>query len=273
MTRFHTASVGLIFWWIFLFIFFTVLQLKFNKSSFFVNGVQVCSVSDMIEFAIPLVVVPVFFIIWFRCEIGPVTFSTIFPMLVGALSFTHGHGVHLAANSLSNTCHKNDGLSSLAEGSIQMDHFAQALDWFDEFISHWLWIGGIMLFCLSILYSQAKALHRHGRVVKYFQLRWYESIACAVFGVVYGVIFWAHNIEGGTVILGLPMSLAVTWWLWARRHSLLTVSPIAVTYFVSHGVTAALLVFWFVLWGGFPEFSHLPQGSNWIASFFATAGR
>jgi hypothetical protein len=45
----------------------------------------------------------------------------VFLMLIGSVLFTHGHGVHLAANSLSNTCHAEAGIKSLCAGSPQLE--------------------------------------------------------------------------------------------------------------------------------------------------------
>ena len=273
MSRFHTAGIGLLSLWIGLFVVFTALQLRFNKTAFTVDGVVVCSVSDVIEFLIPVIIVPAYWLVWFRCETSKVDFRRLFPMLIGSLIFTHGHGVHLAANSLSNTCFARNGISSVAEGSTELAHFAQALDWFDELVSHWLWISGIVIFAISILYSQISALQLHGKVVRYEETSIFTKILCALYGTVYGVIFWAHNIEGGTVFLGLPLSVFIVAWLGKRRDSLLAVSPIAVLFLVSHVVTTLLLVGWFFMWGGFPEFSHLPKDqNNWIASWYKTSG-
>jgi hypothetical protein len=182
--------------------------------------------------------------------------------------------VHLAANSLSNSLHcKENGLKLISADTIQLRHFIIALDYFDEFLSHILWIGGVVVFCAAILYGQVKGLHRFGKVVEYNKIGVLGTLICVVFGMGYGVVFWAHNIEGNTVLIGLPFSIFVIGWIWHHRK-LLQISPISVMWFTSHICTLLLFVFWYVQWGGFPEFSQLPEGTdNFIRSFYASTNQ
>jgi hypothetical protein len=228
-----------------------------------------CSVSDLIEFLVPLVVVPLYWAVWFASPLRHLRLKDALLMIVGSVLFTHGHGVHLAANSLSNTCHAEGGLKRLCEGSTELKHYVAALDLFDELVSHVLWIGGIMLFCVALLAAQSAILRRHGTLVRYESIGYASGVVYCVYGAIYGVLFACHNIEGGTVAMGLPFALAIVAFL--GRHRMLKVSPVALIFFVSHLVTIALLVSWYIMWGGFPEFSQLPkERNNWIGSFYAT---
>ncbi len=128
-----------------------------------------------------------------------------------------------------------------------------------------------MLFCVALLTIQFANLKRHGSVVKFESLSFFSVIICIIFGAIYGTLFACHNIEGGTVAMGLPFSVAIFAQLF-RQKKLLAIAPIAVVFFVGHLVTLALLISWYLIWGGFPEFSQLPESNgNWIASFYATA--
>ncbi len=72
---FPTARLPLLSLWIFFFVFFTALQLRFNKTPFTVDGVPLCSVSDLIEFFVPVFVVPLYWAVWFSSPIRNVGFT------------------------------------------------------------------------------------------------------------------------------------------------------------------------------------------------------
>ena len=190
-----------------------------------------------------------------------------FSFQLSFISFPQGHGIHLAANSLSNTCHSANGIKSLCEGSPQLQQYIAALDWFDELVSHILWIGGIMLFCVALLRTQVLSVSKHGNVIKYAGISFFQGILFVLFGLVYGVLFACHNIEGGTVAMGLPFCVAIVGYLMTWKRELVSVSPISLLFLVSHIFTLALFFIWYWMWGGFPEFSQLKGG---IGSFYAT---
>jgi hypothetical protein len=100
-------------------------------------------VSDVIEFAVPWIVVPLYWAVWlaaFRSSARPHFVRHLLPMVLGTVLFTHGHGIHLSANSLSNLfskLHKDKGAHQTS--------FVAALDLYDEFLSHILWVIGLCL--------------------------------------------------------------------------------------------------------------------------------
>ena len=69
--------------WIGVFIFFTTLQLKYNKTPFFVKGMPLISVSDVIEFAVPLVVLPYYWYLYFESEVK-INFRNALPMIISS---------------------------------------------------------------------------------------------------------------------------------------------------------------------------------------------
>lgn len=171
----------------------------------------------------------------------------------------------------------------------EINRYIAALDLFDELISHILWIGvskqknlcfgtevwfslfmkqGIILFCVALLRSQVLTLSKHGSVIKYQRISFLGGVVYTLFGLVYGVLFACHNIEGGTVLMGLPFCVLIVLYLAGLKRELIVVSPIAFLFFVSHVFTLALLLAYYNMFGGFPEFSQL-KGST-IGSFYAT---
>jgi hypothetical protein len=156
--------------------------------------------------------------------------------------------------------------------------YIAALDLFDELISHILWIGGIILFCVALIRLQVASFSRHGSLVKYAKVSLAGIILFSIFGIIYGVLFACHNIEGfrikekkqifflffyffyfegGTVMMGLPFSVLLVLYLTTFNLSLVRTSPLALLFFVSHIITIVLLLIWFAMWGSFPEFSQL----------------
>ncbi len=60
-------------------------------------------------------------------------------MILGTVLFTHGHGIHLSSNSLSNLYAKLIGIAeAAATASPHSPTFAAALDLYDEYLSHLL---------------------------------------------------------------------------------------------------------------------------------------
>lgn len=180
--RYPGATVTLIGVWNAVFVVFTTLQLRYNKAAFHVGGLPLISISDVIEFAVPWVVVPFYWVraidaVVFcprsqsRSSCGPSRFARLrgprcarpswlmrcrhvrladrlpqfarhlLPMILGTVLFTHGHGIHLSSNSLSNLYAKLSGMAAAAATDASSPHsptFAAALDLYDEYLSHML---------------------------------------------------------------------------------------------------------------------------------------
>lgn len=124
------ASVALIAVWNLVFVIFTYLQLTYNRTPLHVDGLPLLSISDAVELLVPIIVVPLYWAVWisaFRAGATPRFWWHLMPMLIATALFTHGHGIHLSSNSLSNL-HKQ--LSAAGGGSASASHdvFVKALD-------------------------------------------------------------------------------------------------------------------------------------------------
>src|SRR3990167_4332637 len=96
--RYPGASLWLLTIWNASFIIFTVLQLSFQKHPLYIGSLPLLSLSDAIEFAVPWVIAPLYWLVWsqsFRETARPRFWRHLFPMILGTVMFTHGHGVHL----------------------------------------------------------------------------------------------------------------------------------------------------------------------------------
>lgn len=104
--------------------------------------------------------------------------------LVGAGSYVQGHGINLAANSISN-----------ARGSQ-----APAYLW-DEVVGHWLWYGGVALLVLAL----ARTVDVRARP------------AAVLLAVASGLTWTTNALEGTTSVGSLAVAMAFAAWGWRRR--------------------------------------------------------
>ncbi len=139
---------------------------------------------------------------------------------LGALLYAQGHGIHLAANSVSN-----------------VDLGETAYLW-DEVVGHYLWYGGLALVVAAV------ALELAARPLT--ARPWAYALAA-----LFGITATTNAIEGGTAVLGLVTAAAFTVWGWRRREGL------GVALLLAYALSLVLLVAWGIRWRGFPQFSEL----------------
>lgn len=139
------------------------------------------------------------------------------------------------------------------------------------------WIAGLCVFEWSILSVQVTLPSTNSKFAtrvtpgRWLRLTPLATLVVAVLAAVYGVLFFCHNIEGCTVIIGLPFCAATVMLIAVRHRWLLRVSPVTVFFFVSHFVTLALFALWWhVNDGAFPEFSAL-KNRNFVNQFYANS--
>ncbi|HSO05504.1 MAG TPA: hypothetical protein VLQ92_13545 [Candidatus Limnocylindrales bacterium] len=153
---------------------------------------------------------------------------------VGGITFTLGHGLHLAANSISNV-------------ADQVVAGASIVHLWDEVVSHWIWYTGLFL----VMAAVAWALRDQELAV---------GAPDVVVAVLVAVTLVNTYIEGATPWLGMIFLAAglIAGLMWRPA----TVSRLLL---VVGGVGLVLLVGWGVYWVAadgslFPEFSEL----GWI---------
>lgn len=153
---------------------------------------------------------------------------------VGAVTFTLGHGIHLAANSVSNVADP-----VVADASV--------VHVWDEVVSHWIWYPGLVLVLGSLVWALRGLAIPVG------------PGALTLAGVVALTLVNTY-IEGGTAVLGL-VTFLISLVLGVRWRP----EPVSYLLRVVGGVGLVLLVGWGVFWlvsrgSWFPEFSEL----GWI---------
>lgn len=137
--------------------------------------------------------------------------------LGGTIAYVQGHGIHLAANSVSNALGKE-----------------QPIFLWDEVVGHYLWYGGLFVLVAALALS---LLDRPATSA------WRWPLA-----LLFGLTSATNGIEGQTALFSLVVAIGFAAWGWRRRSSLLL---------ASYGLTALLIAGWGIYWQGFPEFSEL----------------
>ena len=158
---------------------------------------------------------------------------------LGVILFVEGHGIHLSANAI----HRH--LPPFPPSAVE-----RLTDFFDERLGHILWDSGNLLLGLSILFQNLS-----GRGES--RSPWTDPGLLAG-AAAYGFTLFANAVEGQTVIFVLPYSLLLAAALLvARRRGerILSRYPAAVFLFAAETVALCLFAAWWILQGGFPEFS------------------
>jgi hypothetical protein len=138
--------------------------------------------------------------------------------LLGAALYTQGHGLHLAANSISNV-----------RGDAAPTHL------WDEVLGHWIWYAGVALLVVAL-----------GRAVS---LR--VTPLALVLALATGLTWTTNALEGTTALGSLAFAVGTAAWLARRRDA---TSRLVLLAFGS----SALLLLGYGLWqGGFPAPSAL----------------
>ncbi len=148
------------------------------------------------------------------------------PLLVAiaaATLYVHGHGAHLAANSIHNEGFRGDAVYFWDE---RFSHIEEVLGWF----------GLVAAFCLAERARPADAMARPPLVAAALLLGW---------------TFFTSTVEGQTWWLELPA--AVLFGAWALRAPRPLLRAVAGAFLIG----AILIGVWAVWQGGVPEFSDL----------------
>jgi hypothetical protein len=139
---------------------------------------------------------------------------------LGALLYTQGHGIHLAANSVSN-----------------VDPGKTAHLW-DEIVGHYLWYGGLACIVGALALELAdKPLPARP---------WAFGLAVA-----FGLTAATNAIEGGTAVLALATAAVFIVFGWYHRRGA------GAALLAAYAVSLVLIAGWGIYWRGFPQFSEL----------------
>jgi hypothetical protein len=139
---------------------------------------------------------------------------------VGAVLYVQGHGIHLAANSVSNR---------LEDDAVHL---------WDEVVGHLVWYAGLALLVVALVRAVRDRPLRTGPLAL--------ALAAA-----FGITHATNGLEGGTAPLSLAYALALC--LWATRLPV----PVRRLLLVAYAPAALVLAAWGLRHGGFPQPSEL----------------
>jgi len=139
---------------------------------------------------------------------------------LGALLYAQGHGIHLAANSVSN-----------------VDPGETAYLW-DEVVGHYLWYAGFAVIVAALAVALADRKARGG-------------VAAHLLAAAVGFTHFTNSIEGQTPWLGIGTALVFSVW------GLLTLDGMGRYLVTTYGLSLVLFAGYRIWQGGFPEFSEL----------------
>jgi hypothetical protein len=141
--------------------------------------------ADWLDLAVPwLVLAPAAVTLW--AAQAPARWWAVFG--AGAVAYSSGHGIHLAANSVGN----------VSGGPT-------AYFW-DEVVSHYIWFLGVVL----VLAALARTMVGRPR----------PKPAAHVLALAVGLTWASNAIGGGTVVFSLVVAVAATAFGWRRRREL-----------------------------------------------------
>ncbi len=151
-------------------------------------------------------------------------------VLVAALLYVHGQGIHLAANSI----HNEDPVGD-----------AEHITYFwDERFSHYEalvgWLGLVGAFCLAELAAPARPMGK--------------GILLSA-SVLLGWTFFSSTVEGQTWLLYLVATAGLGWWALRERRQGREPGPLMRAAVVGFAIGALLIGVWAIINGGVPEFS------------------
>ncbi len=174
-------------------------------------------VADWLDLAVPYAVVGL--AVAFLASVQAPTRAWLV-FCAGAIAYTQGHGIHLAANSIAN-----------------VDPSSTSHLW-DEVVGHYVWYGGLAVVVAALMLAAGDRAPARSRL----------GVA---FAALFGFTVFTNSVEGGTPLLGLATGLVFVAWGLRRRDRLGWLLVPAYT------VAVAALVGWGVYWRGWPQFSEL----------------
>ena len=144
--------------------------------------------ADWLDLAVPwLVLVPAAVTMW----AAPASTRSWAIFGAGVVAYSSGHGVHLAANSVSNA---SPGPTA---------HL------WDEVVSHYVWFAGVALVLAALMHTMVGRSRPHP--------------AGYVLAVAVGVTWATNAVGGGTVIVSFAVAIAASIFGWTRRRELVRV--------------------------------------------------
>ncbi len=189
---------------------------------------------DALDIPTPFVV---FGFVWLlvRRTVGVFDTLVAFPLLLIALIWTQGQGMHLASNSISHQV--GEGASGTLPGLI---------DFYDEQLSHYIWYLGVTVlpgYLLIVMWRDREVASRK------------SPFAVLPAALLFGIVLGISSIEAAVVPMALPLFIVtavLAAYLYRSAPRLRGVELFAFAG-ASVVVASAVLLAWGAYFGGWPE--------------------
>jgi hypothetical protein len=202
------------------------------------------SYQDAFDLLTPLVLIPVYWLLFRDGGRGQTTLGEEIAFLLFAVLWVAGQGMHLSANSLDNLI---EGLARDGVMDLQPTDVYALAYFFDEHLSHYLWHGGMLGLIAVLVYREWR------RPAGAATVWWLVVLA----GLIYSFTFFTTFLEGQTVFLGFPFAVALALFgmVWGRGR--LSQRPVLAFFTVACLLAGLLFAGWWLYWGGFPELTEV----------------
>ena len=195
------------------------------------------NVADVFDILTPLVLLPLYWLLYRKSQPGPVSMSGIIVFFIFAAFWAQGQGMHLSANSIGH----------LLKGMEGSDIYNLTY-LYDEVLSHYLWHFGIIGLSAFLIFRQWQ-----NPFIKEQATLWPLILA----GVIHGFTFFLMVIEAGTAPLGVTFAVLVVLFslIWGRKK--MSQQPLTTFFFISYTVATFFFIGWGIYWRGLPQFSEV----------------
>lgn len=225
---------------------FAILSLVFIIMIVFLSSdfpfYPLASYQDAIDLLTPLVLIPMYWLLFKNGSSGTATRAEEVIFLIFAALWAAGHGMHLSANSINNligALAENQVIDVTATDIYQLTYF------YDEHLSHYLWHIGFVGLSVVLVYREWRKPAGETTVW------WAVSLA----GVLHGFTNFCIFLEGQTMPIGLPFSAALVAYtiIWQRKQ--LGQRPVLAFFFICYLLALLMFAGWGLYYGGFPQFT------------------
>jgi len=189
---------------------------------------------DAADVLTPLVLLPLYFLLFRISPKTPFSTSGLVIFIVFAALWAAGQGIHLSANSLDNL---------LMQRGMETGDVYKLTYFYDEILGHYLWHIGIVGLSALLIYRQWRNPLTGERA-----MLWPIIFG----GLIYGFSYFLIIMEGNTAPLGVTFSVLATLSIimWARKG--ISQQPLIIFFLVSYALAMLLFFIWGIINGGLP---------------------
>jgi len=223
------SALVLVFAILFCFFFIALIFLRVPFSPY-----PLMSVQDAVDILTPLVLLPLYFLLYRISAKTPFSHSGLIIFILFAAFWAAGQGMHLSANSISNL---------LVQEGMETGDIYKLTHFYDEMLSHYLWHIGIVGLSALLIYRQWKNPFTEGKA-----LLWPIILG----GLIHGFSYFLIIMEANTAPLGVTFSVLATLFIIIFARKRISQQPLVTFFLISYALAMLLFLVWGIINGGLP---------------------